>query len=348
MKGRVTILAVVLFCGINAHAQPKYDGVGRTATPAEIAAWDIDVRADFKGLPVGSGSVSRGMRVWEAQCESCHGAFGESNEVFGSITGGTTKQDIETGRVANLRRTDFPQRSTLMKLSQVSMLWDYINRAMPWNAPKTLTVEEVYAVTAYVLHLGDIVAADFVLSDRNIAEVQKRLPNRHGLVHYASLWNVRGKADVANTACMKDCEKTVTVSSSLPEHVRNSHGNLALQQRVVGPFRGADTTQAAAVKLPQGSARTTATATEGAMTPVELARQHACVACHATDRKMIGPSYAEVAEKYGRETTAVGTLTQKIRHGGSGVWGSVPMPPNTQLSEHDLKLLVAWVLQGGK
>ena len=64
--------------------------VGRTATPAEIAAWDIDVRPDFKGLPKGSGSVAKGQEVWEAKCASCHGIFGESNEVFTPLVGGTT------------------------------------------------------------------------------------------------------------------------------------------------------------------------------------------------------------------------------------------------------------------
>jgi hypothetical protein len=101
--------------------------------------------------------------------------------VFTPIAGGTTKQDIETGRVANLARQDFPQRTTLMKVATVSTLWDYINRAMPWTNPKTLTVEEVYATVAFILNLGDIVDDDFVLSDKNIADVQKRMPNRNGM-----------------------------------------------------------------------------------------------------------------------------------------------------------------------
>ena len=68
-----------------------------------------------------------------------------------------------------------------MKVSSVSTLWDYINRAMPWNAPKSLSTEEVYAVTAYLLNLGGVLPDNFVLSDRNIAEVQQRLPNRNGM-----------------------------------------------------------------------------------------------------------------------------------------------------------------------
>ncbi|MDV7401729.1 hypothetical protein RZS08_60480, partial [Arthrospira platensis SPKY1] len=81
--------------------KPWHD-LGREAKPAEIKAWDIDVRPDFKGLPKGSGSVSLGEQVWEAQCASCHGIFGESNEVFTPIVGGTTQEDIKRGRVKNL------------------------------------------------------------------------------------------------------------------------------------------------------------------------------------------------------------------------------------------------------
>jgi len=76
--------------------------IGRDATPAEVKAWDIDVRPDFKGLPKGSGSVAKGEELWESKCASCHGGFGESNEVFTPLIGGTTKDDIKTGRVKGL------------------------------------------------------------------------------------------------------------------------------------------------------------------------------------------------------------------------------------------------------
>src|SRR4051812_33223300 len=78
---------------IPAQAGTQYPGIGRLATPAEIKAWDIDVRPDFKGLPPGSGSVAQGQVVWEAKCQQCHGTFGESNEVFQPLVGGTTADD---------------------------------------------------------------------------------------------------------------------------------------------------------------------------------------------------------------------------------------------------------------
>jgi cytochrome c len=132
-----------------AQGATSYPGVGRNATPKEVAAWNIDVRPDFKGLPSGSGSVAKGQDVWEGKCASCHGIFGESGSVFSPLVGGTTVEDIRTGRVAALTGTSYPGRTTLMKVSTLSTIWDYINRAMPWTAPKSLSTEEVYAVTAF-------------------------------------------------------------------------------------------------------------------------------------------------------------------------------------------------------
>ena len=174
--------------GAAAQSASPFPGIGRAATPKELAAWDIDVRPDFKGLPKGSGTVAQGMDVWEAKCASCHGVFGESNEVFSPLIGGTTKDDVKNGRVKRLTDESFPGRTTLMKVATLSTLWDYINRAMPWNAPKSLTVEEVYAVTAFMLNLGGVVPDDFTLSDKNMADVQKRLPNRNGKTTAHAMW----------------------------------------------------------------------------------------------------------------------------------------------------------------
>jgi mono/diheme cytochrome c family protein len=252
---QATVLALGCIA-LSSFAQVKpWQNIGRDATPAEVKAWDIDVRPDFKGLPKGagsgSGSVDQGSAVWEAQCASCHGSFGESNEVFTPIIGGTTADDIKTGRVQGLLegKSIAPQRTTVMKVATVSTLWDYINRAMPWTAPKSLSVDEVFAVTAYLLNLNlnlaDIVPVDFTLSDKNITEVQQRMPNRNGMVFYEPLWRTDGKGDVKNVACMKNCAVNETIHSSLPAFARDAHGNIAEQNRIIGPVRGADTTQPA-------------------------------------------------------------------------------------------------------
>jgi cytochrome c551/c552/cytochrome c553 len=332
------ISILVLLAALPALAQQKYPGqkypgIGRTATAAEIAAWDIDVRPDFKGLPAGSGSVAKGQQVWEAKCESCHGTFGESNEVFAPIVGGTTAEDVKAGRVKSLVTGD-TARTTLMKLSTLSTLWDYINRAMPWNAPKSLTTEEVYAVVAYILHLGDILPADFVLSDRNIAEVQQRLPNRNGVTRNHGLWDVKARPDTGNVACMKDCASEIRTASALPEHARGAHGNLAEQHRVVGPVRGVETSEAAA-KI------------ASVTVPVaELAKSKACLACHGVEKRVIGPSFREIGAKYRGEEGIEAKLLEKVKRGGGGAWGPIPMPPNPDLAEADARALVQWILSG--
>ncbi|MEP7103076.1 MAG: hypothetical protein ABI781_21390, partial [Burkholderiales bacterium] len=101
-----------------------------------------------------------------------------------------------------------------------------------------LSADEVYAATAYLLSLADVVPADFTLSDRNIADMQKRLPNRDGKVWGRDLWEVAGKGDVKNTACMANCPVDGKVTSSFPDAEWGSNGNLADQNRLVGPVRG--------------------------------------------------------------------------------------------------------------
>ena len=236
-----TLLAVIGFSA--AQSLEKFPGVGRTATPNEVAAWDIDVRPDFKGLPAGSGTVANGQEVWEAKCALCHGVFGESGEVFSPLVGGITQGDIKSGRVANLLKQDFPWRTMFMKVATVSTIWDYINRAMPWTTPKSLTTDEVYAVVAFLLHLNGIVPEDFTLSSENIRAVQGRMPNRNGMTNKHALWpgtefGGTSKPDTRNQACMNNCVREVKLSSVLPEFAPNTHGSLELQNRPVGARYG--------------------------------------------------------------------------------------------------------------
>jgi len=356
-------LTIALYAGIASAQSSGYAGIGRAATPKEVAAWDIDVRPDFKGLPKGSGSVARGQDVWETKCASCHGIFGESNEVFSPVIGGTTAADIKTGNVARLRDPSFPGRTTLMKLPTVSTLWDYINRAMPWNQPKSLSVEEVYAVTAFILNLGGVVGDDFTLSDANIREVQNRLPNRNGMTTEHALWPGAGmgkrKPDVAAVACMSDCATETKVASQLPDHARNSHGNLAEQNRTVGAQRGADTSRPPPASLAETAARAaapvavaappsaaaSAAAGGGNAQAFGLAQKHACTACHGLDNKLVGPSFVEVAKKHAGRADALDYLVTKIKNGGSGVWGAIPMPAQS-LGDADAKAIAQWLAAG--
>lgn len=347
--------ALMAMAGMALAQSDKYPGLGREATTKEVAKWDIDVRPDFKGLPPGSGSVAKGQDVWEAKCAHCHGIFGESNEVFSALIGGTTAEDIKTGRVANLSRTDFPGRTTIMKVATVSTLWDYINRAMPWTSPKTLTTEEVYGVTAFLLNLANVVPDDFVLSDRNIAEVQKRMPNRNGMTTAHAMWpgkefNGSTRPDTANVVCMKDCAPEPRHASLLPDFARNAHGNLAEQNRLVGQQRGADTTRpegkgmkAPGAAAPAASSPTPkAEASNESKAAIALLNKHSCTACHGVDKKVVGPGFNEIARKHAGK---VDYLAGKIKSGGSGVWGPVPMPPQS-LPEADAKAIAAWIAKG--
>jgi len=344
---RIAALSLLLAAGLSA-AQPtnKFDGIGRTATKAELKAWDIDVRPDFKGLPPGRGTVAQGQDLWEAKCAGCHGVFGESNEVFSPLIGGTTKDDIRTGHVAALTNNSFPGRTTLMKVSQVSSLWDYINRAMPWTAPKSLKPDEVYAVTAYLLSLADVLPADGELSDKNIAEAQQRLPNRNGKTTSHAMWPgsefAKGaKPDVQGSSCMKNCAPEAKIASYLPEFARNAHGNLAQQQRTVGPQRGVDTAAQPAAARPA--------AAPAAAKPVSaLLQQHACLACHQIASKVVGPAFKDVAAKYKDRADARDYYLAKLKSGSVGVWGSVPMPSQQTLPEADLAAIADWLVQGAK
>ena len=359
MRWIAVVTLLVATAGHGAVAQTAYPGVGRAATPKEVAAWDIDVRPDFKGLPKGSGSVAKGQDVWEAKCASCHGVFGESNEVFSPLTGGTTKDDVKTGRVARLNDNGFPGRTTMMKVSTVSTLWDYINRAMPWTQPKSLSTEEVYAVTAYLLNMGGVVPDSFTLSDNNIADVQKLMPNRNGVTTDHGLWPGKsigngGKPDVKAVACMKDCTPEPKVASFLPDFARNNHGNLAEQQRVVGPQRGADTTKPPGATLgAAASAPTTIAAAPKAVVDgsgavaLALAQKYTCTACHGAKAKIVGPGFKEIATKYAGRNDAETYLAGKIKAGGQGVWGAIAMPAQA-LPEADAKAIAQWLAAGAK
>ena len=347
VKSSIAAALLCLAIGQSAQAQSdKYPGIGRDATPAEVKAWDIDVRPDFKGLPQGSGSVQDGQAVWDGKCAACHGSFGESNDIFTPIVGGTTKDDIKTGRVASLQDNKQPHRTTMMRLSTVSTLWDFIYRAMPWNAPRSLTVDQTFAVVAYILNLAEVVPDDFVLSDKNIAEVQKLMPNRNGMVMAPGLWHVKGKPDVTGSSCMTNCVKFVQIGSTLPPEVRNAQGNLAEQNRTFGPFIGVDTTKPPLAALPGAAGVAHASAVKVAKTPADLFKDNNCSACHAKSTKLVGPATDDVAAKYKGQSGAEDMLVKKVKNGGSGVWGSIPMPPQSDVPDETLHKLVHYVLTG--
>lgn len=360
----IKIIAILaLFTPATGYLQQKYTGIGRVATSNEVGAWDIDVRPDFKGLPKGAGSVAQGEKIWADKCASCHGEFAESNSVFAPLAGSTTKKDSDVGRVAALNLdSNAPSRTTMMKASHLSTLWDYINRAMPWTSPKSLKPDEVYAVTAYMLNLANVVPENFTLSDKNMAETQGKMPNRHGMMTQHAMWPGKefggtAKPDTQGSNCMMNCATEAKVASFLPEHVRNAHGNLAEQTRAFGPSLGVDTTKPAAglgsedkkslaaptVKVVEKSAESTGSLKSADVSGILT--KNTCSACHGMENKIVGPSFKEIAIKQGAKADAIAYLVGKIKNGGTGVYGSIPMPAQG-INDTDTKKVATWISQG--
>ena len=160
--------------------------LGQPIGEADLSAWAIDVRGpDGHGLPPGSGTVAAGKDVFDAQCAACHGAAAAGGPVFGPMVGGI-------GSFVTDRRVLTPGSM----YPYAPALFDYIRRAMPMNAPQTLSDDQVYAVSGYILHLNGLVPADAVMSARTLAAVQ--MPNRNGFV-------VDDRPDTRAVRCMSDC-----------------------------------------------------------------------------------------------------------------------------------------------
>ena len=151
---------------VHAEAQ-KHLGIGREAKPNEIAGWDIDIRPDGQGLPAGKGTVKQGEAIYMQQCAACHGEFGESAGRWPILSGG----DGTLG-------SDDPVKSIGSYWPYASTVMDYIRRAMPFGNAQSLSNDELYAVTAYVFYLNDIIRDEnFELNANSFKSI--KLPNEN-------------------------------------------------------------------------------------------------------------------------------------------------------------------------
>jgi S-disulfanyl-L-cysteine oxidoreductase SoxD len=170
MPGRLVLAAVTFvamaMCGAVVAAE-RYD-LGRVATPEEIKGWDIDISPDGAGLPPGRGSVSQGEAIFAEKCAACHGAHGQGKPM-----------DRLAGGVGTLRDKK-PEKTVGSFWPYATTLFDFVRRAMPLNAPQSLTPDEVYAVSAYVLFLNGIVSQDATVDADTLAKIE--MPNRGGFV----------------------------------------------------------------------------------------------------------------------------------------------------------------------
>jgi mono/diheme cytochrome c family protein len=179
----VVLVVLALASATRAQAQSPY-GIGRPATPAEIVGWNIDIDRTGNNLPPGSGSVGHGRKVFDQQCASCHGAQGEGG-VGDRLVGG--QGTLATPKPIPTVGSYWPYAPTL---------FDYVRRAMPQNAPQSLSSDDVYAISAYILNLNGLLAADATLDARALRAI--KMPNR-------SMFVGDPRPDVKNPACMTGC-----------------------------------------------------------------------------------------------------------------------------------------------
>jgi mono/diheme cytochrome c family protein len=184
IKAAATALTVVSLASATSAAQQGPYGIGRTATAAEIAGWNIDIGRDGRGLPPGTGSVTHGRDVFEQQCAACHGDKGQGG-VGDRLVGG--RGTLATSNPVKTVGSYWPYAPTL---------FDYIHRAMPQNAPGSLSNEDVYAVSAYILHLNGLLPEDATLDAKTMVAI--KMPNRNMFVGDS-------RPDVKNPACENNC-----------------------------------------------------------------------------------------------------------------------------------------------
>lgn len=197
MSRSVNAFLLLLALAVPALAQNKHYGIGTTATPAQIAGWDVDVRPDGEGAPPGKGSVKEGEEIYMNQCAACHGEFGESAGRWPQIAQGK-------GTLAS----NDPVKTVGSYFPHLSSVFDYIRRAMPFGNAQSLSNDELYAVTAYVLNLNDIVDDKFVLSKETWKQV--KMPNAGGF--YDDDREKTEKAFWKKNPCMKDCRPPAKVT----------------------------------------------------------------------------------------------------------------------------------------
>jgi S-disulfanyl-L-cysteine oxidoreductase SoxD len=186
-----------------------YYGHGRAPTQAEIAGWAISVRPDGQGLPAGKGNVSDGAEVYVQQCAACHGTFGEGADRYPKLVGGSLNGERPEPTVGSY----WPFATTL---------FDYVNSAMPFPSPHQLSADEVYAITAYILNLNNLVESDFVATPDTLPKV--KMPN-----HDRFIWK-DPRPDTKNTDCMVKCVDPAAIKIESTAEGKN------LTPRTTGPL----------------------------------------------------------------------------------------------------------------
>lgn len=237
-------------------------GLGRAALPEEIAAWDVSVEPNGTGLPEGRGDVLTGEELWIENCASCHGDFGEGAGAFPVIAGGL-------GTLTDPR----PVKTVGSYWPYLSTVWDYVHRSMPFGAAQTLSADDTYAITAYILYSNGLVEHDFELTRENFLEVE--MPNANGFII-----DDRDTTEVplfTVEPCMSDCIAPVQITRRATDLQSTPEGAVT----VFPPDRTASAETTATDAPAEAAAETSA---EAALDPALVAageqvwRQ--CRSCH--------------------------------------------------------------------
>ncbi len=158
-RSLLPIAAAVALFGIGAAVATERPGLGKTITETDLKLWDISIGPDGVGLPPGSGTPAQGAAMFAEKCESCHGKEGKGGS-NAALAG--------------------PERNIATYVPHATTIFDFVRRAMPWQQPKSLTDNEAYALTAYILALNKIITEEDVMSAETLPKV--KMPNRDGFV----------------------------------------------------------------------------------------------------------------------------------------------------------------------
>jgi len=186
------LVGLLTACSSEDPVKSSYD-FGTPVSEQVFAKWDIDVRPDGVGLPAGSGSALTGESAYITKCAYCHGEFGEGLGRFPELVG--TPDDLVG---------EFPSKNVGSYWPYATTLWDYIYRAMPFGNAQSLSPDEVYGITAYILALNNIITEDKVLDAKTLPQV--KMPNREGFITATG-------SDIKADICMNNCVKEVEITS---------------------------------------------------------------------------------------------------------------------------------------
>ena len=302
-------------------------GIGTTATDEVIAGWDIDVRPDGMGLPVGEGSVAAGEGLYEAKCASCHGLFGEGEGRWPVLSGGEGTLD-----------TLHPEKTVGSYWPYASTLWDYIHRAMPYTAPQSLTDDETYSISAYILYLNDIVDDEFIANKETFARV--KMPNEANFY-------VDNRPDAQNERCFKNCadpklfEIVTTINGVTPTGHFKEDSGVAANHYEGNPSAASEVGTSNEISTTKIVFSDTAVLGEGVY-------DKACQACHS--------SGIAGAPKTGDKTAWVSRIEQGMDilnvHAINGYQGEDGVMPakggNMSLSNDDVINAVAFMVESSR